>query len=268
MTALVGAQRRMHAALIDRHADADAAQALFASGGRLGPAEGLAIYQRGYFLRIAACMREQFPALCHALGRALFDDFVADYIRDCPPERHTLYDLGRRFPTWMEANRPDAQAREPWVDFMIDLARFEYAVFTMFDAEGNEGCPFASAATRDDALRLQPAFALGRFGFPVAGYYHAVRRGEAPLLPAPAPSHVALVRRDYLTRTVPLSEAQHALLAAMHAGQSVAAALAIVAASYRLGSGEAENLWRGAQGSRDRWIEWGFFVDAGSTPPT
>ena len=56
-------------------------------------------------------MREQFPALCHALGAALFDDFVADYIRDHPPESHTLYDLGRRFPAFLEDNRPDAACR-------------------------------------------------------------------------------------------------------------------------------------------------------------
>lgn len=264
MTALAGAQRRMHEALIDPYADPDAAHALFAGDGRLGAAGGLAIYQRGYFLRIAACMREQFPALCHALGRALFDDFVADYIRDCPPERHTLYDLGRRFPSWMEANRPDPQAREAWVDFMIDLARFEYAVFTMFDADGNEGRPFATADTPDKALRLQPAFALGSYGFPVAGYYHAVRRGEAPLLPAPAPCYIALVRRDYVTRTVPLSEAHYAFLTAMLAGSGVAAALANASAHYGLDPTAADSLWRGTQGSRDRWIEWGFFVAAGT----
>lgn len=246
MTALAGVQRAMHGALIDP--SNPAAQALFAGGGRLGAAGGLAVYQRGYFLRIAACMREQFPALCHVLGRALFDDFVADYIRDCPPERHTLYDLGRRFADWMEANRPDAAAREAWVDFMIDLARFEYAAFTMFDAEGHEGRPFATADTPDNTLRLQPAFALGTYGFPVAGYYHAVRRGEAPPLPAPAPCHVALVRTDYLTRTVPLSEGQHAFLAAMLAGSDVEAA------RHR---GEAS--W---PDSRKRWIEWGFFVSA------
>lgn len=249
MTALAGTQRRMHDALIDPYADPAAAH-LFAADGRLGAAGGLAVYQRGYFLRIAACMREQFPALTHALGRALFDDFVADYIRDCPPERHTLYDLGRRVPDWMEANRPDHEAREAWVDFMIDLARFEYATFTMFDAEGNEGRPFATADTPDSALRLQPAFALGSYGFPVAGYYHAVRRGEAPPVPLPAPCHIALVRTDYITRTVPLSEPQHAFLAAMLAGSEAEAALARVS--------DAESVWA----SRERWIEWGFFIAA------
>lgn len=262
MTALADAQRLMHAALIDPYADPGVAQALFATSGRLGGVGGLAVYQRGYFLRIAACMREQFPALCHALGRALFDDFVADYIRDCPPERHTLYDLGRRFPEWVEMNRPDQHEREAWVDFMIDLARFEYLAFTMFDAEGNEGRPFATPDTSDSALRLQPAFALGSYGFPVAGYYHAVRRGEAPALPMPRPCHIALVRSDYLTRTVPLSEAQHGFLAAMLAGGDVDAGLATVADRYLLNSGEVERMWRGAQGDRERWIEWRFFVAA------
>lgn len=247
MTALTATQRRMHDALIDPQAYPAATQ-LFATDGRLDAAGGLAIYQRGYFLRIAACMREQFPALTHALGRALFDDFVADYIRDCPPERHTLYDLGRRFPGWMAENRPDGETREAWIDFMIDLARFEYAVFTMFDAAGCEGRPLAPADATDSALRLQPAFALGSYGFPVAGYYHAVRRGEAPPLPPPTPCHFALVRTDYLTRTVPLSEPQHAFLAAMLAGSDAEAALASVS--------DADSVWA----SRGRWIEWGFFV--------
>jgi hypothetical protein len=248
----------MHDALINP--TDPAARTMFASGGRLGSAEGLAVYQRGYFLRIAACMREQFPALCHALGRALFDDFVADYIRDCPPERHTLYDLGRRFAGWMQANRPDSDARDAWVDFMIDLARFEYAVFEMFDAEGNEGRPFATAETDDRALRLQPAVALGCYAFPVAGYYHAVRRGEAPLLPAPASCHIALVRSDFITRTVLLSETQYNFLAAMLAGKGVEAALASVAEDPE----QASRLWRGAQGSRASWIDSGFFVEANS----
>lgn len=268
MTTLAVAQRRMHEALAFPDADPTSARALFADGGRLGAGAGLAVYQRGYFLRIAACMREQFPALCHALGRALFDDFVADYIRDCPPERHTLYDLGRRFAGWMKANRPDSDAREPWIDFMIDLAGFEYSVFTMFDAEGAEngegtgGKPVATPDTPDAALRLQPAFALGGYGFPVAEYYHAVRRGEAPSPPAPAPSHVALVRTDYVTRTVPLSEMHHAFLAAMQAGRSVEAALAEVSARFELDPEEARRSWRAGQGSRARWIEWGFFVAA------
>ncbi|RYY27115.1 MAG: DUF2063 domain-containing protein [Sphingomonadales bacterium] len=260
MTTLAAAQRRMHDALACP--DMDSHEEMFASDGRLGAAGGLAVYQRGYLLRIAACMREQFPALCHALGRPLFDDFVADYIRDCRPERHTLYDLGRRFAGWMHASRPDGDAPEPWVDFMIDLARFEYAAFAMFDAQGNEGRPFATADTPDIALRLQPAFALGSYGFPVAEFYHAVRRGETPQLPGRRASHFALVRTDYVTRTISLSETHHVFLSEMQAGDSVEAALAEIAARFKLDPDEAESSWSAPEGSRARWIGWGFFIDA------
>src|SRR5687768_18191780 len=113
----------MHEALVrPRQVDPESRDALLLPSTRLTSAEGLAIYQRGYFLRIASCMREQFPALCHALGEPLFNDFVADYIRERPPESHTLYDLGRRFPAWLEEGRPHRdlppEARETWADFV------------------------------------------------------------------------------------------------------------------------------------------------------
>jgi hypothetical protein len=261
LTSLAATQRRMHEALVWPVRSSDAAS-LFAGGGRLDAVRGLAIYQRGYFLRIAACMREQFPALCHTLGKALFDDFVADYTRDCPPERHTLLDLGSRFAGWLAASRPDGDAPEPWVDFMIDLARFEYSLFLMFDAEGDEGGTFATRETPDDALRLQRALALGSYGFPVAAYYHAVRRGECPPLPAPAPAHVALVRTDYVTRTVALSEMQYRFLADMLAGSSVEVALTSVSARFGLHVEETRRYWSAENGLRERWIDWGFFLAA------
>ncbi|WP_313537303.1 DNA-binding domain-containing protein [Sphingomonas sp.] len=265
MTELAEAQQRMHAALLDPIAGSAAAEALLAGDGRLAAAAGLAVYQRGYILRITACMRAQFPALCHALGRALFEDFVADYVRDCPPERHTLYDLGRRFPDWMEASRPDAGAPENWVDFVIDLARFEYAVFALFDAPGNEGQPLATTASHDATLRLQSAFALGLYRFDVPGYYHAVRRGEAPQIAPPARCPVALVRRGYVVRTLALSAPQYAFLGAMHAGADVATALGRVATDYAIDPASVERMWR--EGSRARWIEAGLFVVTPASPP-
>ena len=126
--ALQSVQQWMQDALVfPRRVERGAVGRMLGSSARLTGAEGLAVYQRGYFLRIASCMREQFPALCHALGEALFDDFVADYIRERPPESHTLYDLGRRFPAGSSRAGRTARWRRPsasaWIDFMIDLAR-------------------------------------------------------------------------------------------------------------------------------------------------
>ena len=146
---LTSVQRWMHEALVfPRGTSREMVDAQLASFPGLSGAEGLAIYQRGYFLRIASCMRDQFPALCHALGEPLFNDFVAEYIRERPPESHTLYDLGRRFPMFLDESRPDRdrppEEREVWIDFMVDLAGFERQMFVMFDAPGHEGKPFAT----------------------------------------------------------------------------------------------------------------------------
>ena len=261
--ALPSVQRWLHDALVfPRRVERGETGRLLVESGRLAGADGLAIYQRGYFLRIARCMREQFPALCHALGEALFDDFVADYIRERPPQSHTLYDLGRRFPGWLEDSRPDREReRERWIDFMVDLARFEREVFAMFDAPGHEGKPFADAATPDKRLRLQPCFALGAYRFPVAAYYHAVRLGQPAPLPPALPSFAALVRTDYVTRTIPLDEPHFLFLKAMADGGGVADGIAAAARHLAAAPDEVGRSWRATQ--RQRWLDWGFFV-AGS----
>lgn len=262
---LPAVQRWMQAALVfPRLVARDETERLLAASGQLSGAEGLAIYQRGYFLRIASCMREQFPALCHALGAPLFNDFVADYIRERPPESHTLYDLGRRFPAFLEESRPDRESmpaeRESWIDFMVDLANFERQVFMMFDAPGHEGKAFADHATPDRRLRLQPCFALCASRFPVADYYHAVRMNRATPLPGACESFVALVRTDYVTRTIPLSRLHHLFLKAMAEGGSVNDGIDAVARRMGISRGDVRRYWSAQASGRRRWIDLGFFI--------
>ena len=263
---LASVQRWMHEALVfPRRTSREAVDAQLASFPGLSGAEGLAIYQRGYFLRIASCMREQFPALCHALGEPLFNDFVAEYIRERPPESHTLYDLGRRFPAFLDESRPDrdqpTEEREVWIDFMIDLAHFERQMFVMFDAPGHEGKPFATPETPDARLRLQPAFAIGAYRFPVAAYYHAVRQKQPAELPPAEPSYAALVRTAYVTRTLVLSELDHLFLNAMLDGGGVDEGIDAVARYLNASPDEVRCSWASAHGSRRRWIDGGFFID-------
>jgi hypothetical protein len=261
---LEAVQRWMQDALIRPDEEAgEMADRLLAPSTRLTAAAGLAIYQRGYFLRIASCMREQFPALCHALGEALFDDFVGEYIRECPPESYTLYDLGRRFPAYLAENRPDRDLteRESWIDFMIDLADFERQVFAMFDAPGHEGKTFADVTTPDDRLRLQPCFALGAYRFAVATYYHAVRQEQPVARPPAEPQYVALVRTDYVTRTIPLSATEHRFLQAMAEGSDADLAIAAVARHFGLAPDAVRENW--TRNARSRWIDCGFFVASG-----
>jgi hypothetical protein len=243
------------------------ADQMLTSSGRLTGADGLAIYQRSYLLRIASCMREQFPALCYALGETLFNDFVVDYIRERPPESHTLYDLGRRFPAYLEETRPDRaaapQERQNWADFMIDLAQFERQLFVMFDAPGHEGKPFADLATPDCRLRLQPCFALGAYRFAVPVYYQAVRLKHATPVPVGQETFVALVRTDYVTRIIPLREPHHLFLKVMNDGGSVEDGIGAVARHMRMPHDDVRRSWQAQDGSRRRWIDAGLFIASG-----
>lgn len=254
----------MHTALLrpEMTGEADASARLVPNP-RLSAAGSLAIYQRSYALRIAACMREQFPALCHALGEALFNDFVAEYVREAPPESYTLYDLGRRFTAFLEANRPDRDAdeREAWIDFVVDLSRFERAIFTRFDCPGAEEMALASDATPDAALRVNPSLFVGKYRFPVPWYYHEVRQGNAPEPPDPGTCHVAIVRKDFLTTTLLLDGDQFAFLEAVCAQGSVADALAQIAAATNRPVEAVTPPWQpGNPDLRAAWIRAGFFV--------
>lgn len=234
-------------------------------GPHLAAAACLAIYQRSYILRLRLCLGEQFPATRHALGQALFDDFADAYLRACPSDSHTLYDLGRRFPQWLQQSRPDRDQpedlREDWIDFMVDLAQYERELFRLFDAEGHEGCAWPDASTDDRLLVLQPCLVLARYGYAVAGYYHEVRAGRSPAFPPKAPSQVVILRRDEQTATYPVSPLHHRFLCAVQRHGEVPRALADIAAWSGRPLEAVIHSW--TTEVRRAWIDAGFFVRSG-----
>ncbi len=258
-------QKWMHASLIaPRGTAAEAHARLASSNPDLPPDAGLAIYQRSYALRIAGCMQEQFPALHHALGDALFNDFVAEYTRALPPESYTLYDLGRRFAGFLDDTKPDALPtdQEPWFEFMVDLARFERQVFASIDCDGAETLQLATSDTPDDSLMAQPSLSVAHYRFPVAGYYHAVREGGSPGIPASDPIWVAVVREDFQSYTLNLSELHFLFLSAMCGGQNAQDALASVAQQTGHSLEQMQQGWQAAEAKRAEWIDAGLFLDA------
>lgn len=228
---------------------------------------GFGVYRRAFIARIAGAMRAQFPALCHALGRELFDEFAAEYVRLHPPESYTLHDLGRRFAAFLEDQRPDrdhaASDRESWIDFMVDLARFERQLFAIYDAPGTEGGLPVGPDVPDDRLRLQPTLSLGTFRFAVGDYYNAVRRGEKPSVPQLGAYRVAVLRKDYNVRLIPLTAWEMACLGAMSKGLSFAAAVAAAADATALPPGADAAFSAERAIVRARWRAWGFFVERG-----
>ncbi len=164
----------------------------------LSAAERLAIYSRSYVARLLECFHAEYPCLTYALGRDLFNAFVADYLHHYPPRSYTLHRLAEHFPHHLATTRPDAaqvsDQRETWPDFIVDLARLERAFMETYDGPGAEGESLLNPAqwrglseVSRHRMRLVPVpcLRLLAFQFPVATYFTAFRAGDEPPFPSP-----------------------------------------------------------------------------------
>lgn len=235
---------------------------------QLSAVESLAIYQRSYYARLLSCMREQFPALCYSLGVSTFNAMAQEFLFNYPSTSHTLYDLGKRFPEFLEQTRPDKasppEEREAWIDFMVELAGFEYLVLTLFDAEGDEGqllnensAQASSAqAISEEMLALQKCIRLYDSRFDLSKFYIQVKNNEDPELPPFQPTYTALVRVDYKTRLHLLNHVEYRLLKLIKTGIGLNQALDSL--QQQLPEMDVGKLWRTQGGIKQRWLQNGF----------
>lgn len=190
---------------------------------RLNAAQHLDIYRLSYIARLRECMKNQFSALAYALGEDLFQMFADDYLNTYPSDSYTLAELGRRFPDHLAATRP-ADVEETWPDFMIELARFEFALSELFDQELEEATT-PSLDTPDNELKLSPAVRLFRYRYPVCRYYLDFTKDLAPELPFEQESFCAATRNNFRLGISELRAGQYILLFHMSEGFSAAEAL-------------------------------------------
>jgi hypothetical protein len=224
----------------------------------LSAAERLAIYANAYHTRLLECLGEVYPMLKRALGEEAFDGFAFGYLQEYPSRSYTLNELGRHFPRYLEETRPTADNAEAefdsadsansqpalvkgWPDFLIDLARLEWAIYDVFDGLGVEGQPLLQADQLSGIppeswprVQLQPVPCLQLLAtrFPVNDYYTAVRKADddaAVAIPASCESFVALTRRQFIVRRYNLSRIEFALLRAIGDGQSLGQAVEVAA---------------------------------------
>lgn len=223
-TSLAGVQQFMQAALMQPGNALQLAQQVqdhIAPGTRLNAGQHLAIYQRAYYARLLQCLQGQYKALFQALGLALFNDFAYQYLQQNPSRSATLALLGQDFAGYLQRTRPDADSaeKESWIDFMVDLASFEWTLYTLFDAPGSEAQGYANEPDelQHPQLRLQTCLRLCRYRYPVSSYYQQVSAmhdsaDTEPPLPPQQASWLALVRSDYKIGIFTLLPAQYHLL--------------------------------------------------------
>jgi hypothetical protein len=230
----------------------------------LPAAERLEVYSNAYYARLLECLREEFPALVHALGQELFDEFAVGYLQRHPSRSYTLARLAEHFPRYLVETRPE-EDDSSWTDFLIDLATLELAINEVFDGPGTEsdaalqpdqlaGLPVESWA--DARLEPVPCLRLLTLRFPLHRYYKAVRRGKDVTPPDAAATYLALSRRDYVVQQHELAADEFAVLGGLMNGLTVGEAIVRPyedAESFPDNLGEQLRVWF------RRWSAEGFF---------
>jgi hypothetical protein len=176
-----------------------------------------------------------FPVLVKALGREAFEPFANEYLRHYPPSSYTLNRLADQFVEFLSETRPADIPLPEWPDFLIELARLEQTIDQVFDGPGNENVPpldvsgLSQLAPQNLAeLRFTPAPCLRLLAnrFPINDYYTACRAGETSEYPEPQATWLAITRRDFVVRRVPLEPLEYSVLAELVAGRTLSQALA------------------------------------------
>jgi hypothetical protein len=201
-----------------------------AATARLSAARRLAIHQHGYLSRLTECLSAHYPVTRHLLGAELFTEFAHDYLRIHPSRSYTLEALGAGFADHLTAGRPDATSgeREPWVDLLLDVVRFERAFTEAHAAAGAErrGPPPTAPVPEtpgwaDTTVSTVECLRLMRAGFPVHSFVVAVRARKDPPLPSAGEVRLALSRRDFVVTATELDEPRYRLLAGLRDGTTL-----------------------------------------------
>lgn len=238
----------------------------------LTAAERLAIYANAYHSRLIECLTDVFPMLKRTLGEDGFDALAFGYLQESPSRSYTLNELGRRFPEYLEQTRPrDEQGtgeNGSWAEFLVDLARLEWAIYEVFDGPGVEGQALLQAeeilaipGERWPEARLVPVVCLTLVStrFPVNDYFTGLRKidtDEMLPMPAAADSFVALTRRDFVVRRYNLARTEFELLKAIKDGLPIGHAVEALTGSA---GGSLEELAANLQLWFRNWTAEGFF---------
>ncbi|HUG91428.1 MAG TPA: DNA-binding domain-containing protein [Planctomycetaceae bacterium] len=247
----------------------------------LGSLKRLHVYGNAYYARLLECLRDEFPATAHAVGTDTFDGFAFGYLQAYPSTSYTLARLGSNFPRYLAETRPprESDGDEPdWADFLIDLATLERVYSEVFDGPGVEGQPLLAAddlagipPERFAGVRLVPASCLRllELRFPVHEFATAVRQGRGPDVPRPAPTYLAITRRDFVVRRQAVSRARFDLLASLSAGRTLGEAIEAVLAGSDATVAGSEAAFDDLAGNLRQWFaDWaaaGYFerIEAG-----
>lgn len=195
--------------------------------------ERLNVYGNAYFSRLTQCLESIFPTFSQVVGHETFEQFALAYLQQYPSRSYTLNNLGQQFVPFLETTKPPAE-RQGWEDFLIELAQLEWAIDRVFDGPGYEGQACTDFRDLESLapdifwqcrVTLVPCLRLLAFAFPVNTFLTNIRRDASTPMPAVEPTWLALTRRDFIVRRVPLTQFQWQVLQGLGNAQTVGEAI-------------------------------------------
>jgi len=154
----------------------------------------ISIYSSGYFWRLFESLASDFPAVQRALGPALFQNLVAEYLMRHPSQSTTLADLGSALPGF--AIDHELSKDSP---FLPDLASLEWNVhLSLLSPRARfAGPPWVQESEWSSLrLRLDPTVRLLTTEWAMASFWNGVRANKPALTSPQRRRQWLLVYRD------------------------------------------------------------------------
>lgn len=220
---------------------------------KLSATAHMAIYQRSYIARLRHCMAQQFSALEYALGEDIFCALADEYLAARPSHHYNLALLGEHFAAHLQANRPDGNKdeKEDWIDFMIELAKFEYTLGLIFEEKAEEDYQIAKLTDPEIKLKLVPICYLFHFQFPIRWFYTEFKNGNSPDLPFESESYCLVLRHNYKLAMYDLHKEQFEFLTLLKSGKNMDVAKTEFEKNNEHNAEAFESVW---PIWKDRWI--------------
>ncbi|MBI1248935.1 hypothetical protein GC197_13975 [bacterium] len=240
--------------------------------------ERLEVYANAYHARLVECLKSIFPIFAQTVGDELFYEFAVSYLQQYPSTSYTLNRLGDHFPDFLEKTSPnygtDTLAFE---EFLVGLAVVERSIDEVFDGPGFERQAAVSPQTLEgmspevfweSRLKTVPCLRLHSFPFPINDFITQAKQSPDAEIPEFQPSWLALSRREYVVRRIPLTRFEYHVLARLEGGLRVGDAVenamvevgepedlpGVVAAAFRKFA--AEQLFLSIQPGNERTNTW------------
>lgn len=225
MLALPEVQRLFFAALRDKEHSAKVLP-LLRQGRGPSAAQRLQIYRNNHFESLGDALRAVFPVLARLVGEDYFRQLARRFITAHPLRSAALHGFGRELPALLSTVATD------W-PYLADVAALEWAWHEVYhEADGAPLQPqdlarVPAAQHLDLRLALVPAARLVASPYPVLRIWQAHQGEAAPdftLSLAEGGVRLLLLRRSLEIDFVLLVEAEHAWLAALASGRTLAEA--------------------------------------------